>query len=171
MCGPRVQRASLAALPAAQAHVRDTLAQPWLMKSQHVRRTRAARVYAHRAALAALLAVGAVLAMDAANAFLLSWLTCAPCCAAGPEGTASCCGNLTPLPRLPKCRPWASLCMQPCCSQLPHIVAFAPNFSCNRPGLPACSHARQQAAHQSSGPRRARSFGDYGSKPTHTLSL
>ncbi len=136
-----MQRAALAALPAAQAHVRDTLAQPWLMKSQHVPRTRAARVYAHRAALAALLAVGAVLAMDAANAFLLSWLTCAPCCAAGPEGTASCCGTLTPLPRLPSCRPWASLGMQPCCSQLPHI-AFAPNFSCNRPGLPACSHAR-----------------------------
>ena len=32
----------------------------------------------HRAALAALLAVGAVLAMDATNAFFLGWLLCAP---------------------------------------------------------------------------------------------
>ena len=38
----------------------------------------AGRYHVHRAALAALLAVGAVLAMDATNAFFLGWLLCAP---------------------------------------------------------------------------------------------
>ena len=40
----------------------------------------AARIHVHRAALAALLAVGAILAMDAANSFFLGWLLCARGC-------------------------------------------------------------------------------------------
>ena len=51
---------------------------PYTLNSSSHPRCCAARYHVHRAALAALLAVGAVLAMDATNAFFIAWLLCAP---------------------------------------------------------------------------------------------